>query len=390
MSMDSTALAPLRILHLNSLLRGGGTDDQCVKLAAELHRMGQRVWLAGPGGSPFAPEIQSAGLPFVGTGPRRTGLILRAARLIRRERVEIVHGHHGRDIWPVIVAARLAGTGVKIVLTRHLAKSPASWASRRFLLGRCDALIAVSEFVAKVLREGVYEPDSAEAERRARPPLYGDKSKIRVIYGGIDTKRFQPAPAPERRLALGLEPGQFGFAVVGGYDFPRGKGQREFLKAAARAHERIPRARFLIIGRGAMAEALKGDIAALGLAGKAWLTGQVSDMPEVMNAIDCLVHPQIGTEALGLVVCEAQACGKPVIASALDGIPEAFAIGACGELVPPENIEALAQALARQAGAPAPDMAQARAMHEKVERAFSLQRQGREVLELYRSLRKPA
>jgi glycosyltransferase involved in cell wall biosynthesis len=386
--MDSMDLARLRVLHLNSLLTGGGTDDQCVKLAAALHRLGQRVWLAGPAGSPFAPEIERAGLPFVNAGPGRIGFILRAARLIRGERVEIVHGHHGRDFWPVIWAARLAGTGPKIVLTRHLAKSPASWASRRLLLGRCDALVAVSEFVAKVLREGVYEPDSPEAERRARPPMQGDHSKIRVIYGGIDTERFQPAPAPERRLALGLEPGQFGFAVVGGYDFPRGKGQREFLKAAARMHERIPRARFLIIGRGAMTEVLRGDIAALGLAGKARLTGQASDMPEVMNAIDCLVHPQIGTEALGLVVCEAHACGKPVIASALDGIPEAFAIGARGELVPPEDIGALAGALERQAGAPAPDIAQARAMHEKVQRAFSLQRQAGEVLELYRSLRK--
>jgi hypothetical protein len=54
---------------------------------------------------------------------------------------------------------------------------------------RC--LIAVSEFVAKVLREGVYEPDSPEAERRARPPLRGDHGKIRVIYGGIDTAKFR-------------------------------------------------------------------------------------------------------------------------------------------------------------------------------------------------------
>jgi hypothetical protein len=67
-------------------------------------------------------------------------------------------------------------------------------------------------------------------------------------------------------------------------------------------------------------------------------------MPQVMNAIDCLVHPQIGTEALGLVVCEAHACGKPVIASALDGIPEAFAPGNCGKLVPPEDVPALAGA----------------------------------------------
>jgi glycosyltransferase involved in cell wall biosynthesis len=110
-------------------------------------------------------------------------------------------------------------------------------------------------------------------------------------------------------------------------------------------------------------------------------------MPQIMNTIDCLVHPQIGTEALGLVVCEAHACGKPVIASALDGIPEAFAPGGCGKLVPPEDIEALAQAMAAQTKAPAPDAAQAGVMHAKVEQVFSLERQARDVLELYRLLR---
>jgi len=42
-----------------------------------------------------------------------------------------------------------------VVLTRHMAKSPSTWFSRRFVLGQCDALIAVSDFVARVLREGV-------------------------------------------------------------------------------------------------------------------------------------------------------------------------------------------------------------------------------------------
>ena len=111
-------------------------------------------------------------------------------------------------------------------------------------------------------------------------------------------------------------------------------------------------------------------------------------MPQIMNAMDCLVHPAIGTEALGLVVCEAHACGKPVIASALDGIPEAFAPAACGKLVPPEDIEALAQAMAAQWKAAPPVAAEAKVMHAKVEQAFSLERQAREVLELYRLLRK--
>jgi glycosyltransferase involved in cell wall biosynthesis len=390
MSTLETSPAPLRVLQLNSLLTGGGTDDQCVKLAAGLHRLGQQVWLAGPSGREFEPVVKRSGVPFVDTGPTSGKLqfILRAARWIRNERIQIVHGHHGRDIWPAIFAARLAGTRPLLVLSRHLAKSPASWASRRFLLGRCDALIAVSQFVAKVLREGVYEPDSPEAERRARPPLRGNHGKIHVIYGGIDTAKFAPADAKETRRELGLQPTEYAFAVAGGFDLPRGKGQRVFLAAAARIGQEAPHARFLIIGRGNMEDILKADIQRWGLTGKAWLAGQQRDMPRVMNAMDCLVHPQIGTEALGLVVCEAHACGKPVIASALDGIPEAFAPGDCGKLVPAEDIEALARAMACQSQATAPDAAQASAMHAKVEHAFSLERQARDVLELYRRLGK--
>jgi glycosyltransferase involved in cell wall biosynthesis len=284
------------------------------------------------------------------------------------------------------LAARLAGTRPKLVLTRHLAKSPSSWASRRFLLGQCDALIAVSEFVAKVLRQGVYEPDSPEAERRVRPPLRGDHGKIHVIYGGIDTARFKPGDAEEKRRELGLAPGEFAFAVVGGYDLPRGKGQREFLAAAARIHRGVPEARFLIIGRGNMEEILKADMDRLGLKGKAWLTGQKAEMPRILNAIDCLIHPQIGTEALGLVVCEAHACGKPVIASALDGIPEAFGAGDYGRLVQPENIAELAGAMQAQAGRPGLGPAEAAALHQRVARVFSLERAAEEVLRLYRNL----
>jgi len=382
-------MTSLRILQLDSMLSGGGTDDQIVKLTQGLHQAGHPVWVAGPDGREFSNIIRDMGLPFHLTppeGPAKARFVLAVARFIRREKIQIVHGHHGRDYWPTILAARLSGANPKIVLTRHLAKSPGSWASRRFLLRQCDALIAVSEFVAKALREGAYEPDSPEAERRARPPIRGDHRKIHVIYGGIDTGRFRPSGAAEKRRELGLEPGHFAFAVVGGYDLPRGKGQREFLMAAARVHEKIPRARFLIIGRGSMAGILRADIARLGLAGKAWLTPYAADMPAVMNAIDCLVHPQIGTEALGLVICEAHACGKPVIASALDGIPEAFRAGNYGRLVAPENVAELAGAMEAQAGQPGLDAAGAAALHEKVARVFSLERLAGEVLRLYGDL----
>ena len=381
--------APLRILQFNSRLSGGGTDDQCVKLAGALRGLGQDVWLAGPDGREFAPTIRALGVPFADTGtegPLKLALIGRVARLIRRHRIEIVHSHHGRDIWPTILAARLSGARPKIVLTRHLAKSPASWPSRRFLLGQCDALIAVSAFVARVLREGVDEPDSPTPERRHRPPLQGDRTKIRVLHGGIDTNRFGIADGGAQRAAWGVEPDAFVFAMVGGYDLPRGKGQREFLRAAAQIHAQAPSGRFLIVGRGNMAELLRDDIQRLGLTGKAWLTPYCQDMPAAMNALDCLVHSQVGTEAFPGLVLEAFACGRPVVASALDGIPEAFAVGGVGKLVAPEKVAELAVAMREIAGGPRLTTAGRAGLHERIAADFSVRAFGERTLDFYREL----
>jgi glycosyltransferase involved in cell wall biosynthesis len=380
---------PLRILQLNSMLTGGGTDDQCVKLAANLTNLGQHASVAGPDGREFSKIIRKLQIPFHATpaeGPLKMRFILSTAKYIRALNIEILHGHHGRDLWPTVLAARLSKRRPKLVLSRHLAKSPSSSVSRRFLLGECDAMIAVSNFVAKVLREGVYEPNSPEPERRSRPPLLGDHSKIRVIHGGIDTDRFRPMDAGLQREAWGILPGHFVFAVVGGYDLPRGKGQREFLKAAAAVQARLPEARFLIIGRGSLKATLEKDIAELGLAGRAWLTPYCADMPAAMNALDCLVHPQVGTEAFPGVVLEAFACGKPVIASDLDGIPEGFAVGRQGKLVPPEDVQALAAAVLEQAQRPPLAIADRLELHRRVANQCSVSENARKILALYREL----
>jgi glycosyltransferase involved in cell wall biosynthesis len=368
------------------MLKGGGTDDQCVKLAAGLQRLGQHVRLAGPGDREFSKVVRDLGVPFHPAPRSKIRFILSAAKLIRSERIQIVHSHHGRDIWPTILAATLSGVRPKIVLTRHMAKSPSSWPSRYFMLRQCDALIAVSEFVAKVLREGVYEPGSPERERRARAPIFGDHSKIHVAHGGIDTSRFRPFDAAQQRREWNLGPEHFAFVVAGAYSLPRGKGQREFLRAAAQVHEKIPQARFLIVGRGNMRSILENDIQQLGLSGKAWLTPYCHDMPLAMNALDCLVLPQVGTEALGLVICEAHACGKPVIASALDGIPEAFHAGDHGQLVRPENVHELAAAMLDWANRPKMDEAGRLRLHQRVAATFSLEAAARRVLEVYQSL----
>lgn len=384
----------MKVLQLNTLLTGGGTDDQCIQLSVGLLRQGVDVSLAGPGDRELSAAVCRGGVPLLdttGEGPIKLRYIAAVARLIRRHRIQIVHAHHGRDYWPAILAARLSGRRPLLVLSRHLAKSPGSWPGRRWVLGLCDSLVACSHFVAKVLREGDRDSSSPEVERHWRPPMYGDHRKIRVIYGGFELERFSPADANDAavrtlRAAWGVGSEAFVFGVVGGFSLPRGKGQREFLAAAARVRERIPNARFVLLGRGSMQSLLEADIRRLGLEAIAFLPGYSSDMPSAMNALDCLVHPQIGTEAMPGVVVEAHACGRPVIASALDGIPEAFAIGGLGQLVAPENIEQLAQAMVDVASRPGPSPHERRQVHARVAGRMSRERYAMDMLGLYREL----
>jgi len=385
---------PLRVLQLNTLLTGGGTDDQCVKLAGGLHRVGVEVTLAGPSDRPFAMEARRMGVPIHDTGregPIKLRYIAVVAKWIRQKRPDIVHAHHGRDYWPAILATRLSGRRPRLVLSRHLAKSPGSWPGRRLVLGQCDALVACSQFVAKVLREGDADPASPEAERHWRPPMSGDHRKIRVVYGGFELDRFQPRGPSDAVVAAMRQDWRATaedrvFGVVGGFMLPRGKGQREFLAAAARIHASAPHARFVILGQGNMRPMLEEDIRRLGLVGVASLPGQCADMPTAMNALDCVVHPQIGTEAMPGVVIEAHACGRPVIASALDGIPEAFAMGGLGTLVPPEDVGTLAEAMRVMAVVAPPGDQERRQVHDRVAGRMALSRHVDEMLGVYRDV----
>jgi len=378
----------LRVLHLNSLLTGGGTDDRSVRIAHAVGKLGHKVWMGGPVGREYSKIAQDLGIAFepLPLGPLKLPLILHTARFLRRERVQIIHARHGRDYWPAIFAARLSGVRPKIVLSRHLAKSPSSWPSRHFLLSQCDAMVAVSHFVAKILREGHADPQSDNPERHRRLPMLGDHSKIHVVYGGFDMGRFKPSDASAQRKAWGLEPHHYAFGVVGGYSLPRGKGQPEFLRVAAKIQAQVPDARFLIVGRGNMKASLEALIKELGLEGIAWLTPYCSDMAAGMNALDCMVLPQVGTEAIAGVVIEAYACGKPVIASDLDGIPEAFAFANYGQLVRPGSVEDLAQAMVEWSRKPALPDEKRWEMHKRIAEQFSLERAARDLVELYHSI----
>ncbi|NDH87019.1 glycosyltransferase, partial [bacterium] len=312
-----------------------------------------------------------------------------AREQLEATRARILHAHHGDDYWTALLASRLVNPRPLIVFSRHLAKSPRSPLSRKHLFASADAVVAVSSFVAQVLLQGHDDPASPVPERHHRPSCRIDPANLHVIHTGIDTQRFQPqdpsfSSTARRSLSLGVK--EFAFGVVGGFDLPVGKGQRIFLKAAQEVMRRIPKARFLLAGSGTMDSILRDDIRHLGLEERARLVGQQPDPVSLHHALDCLVHPQIATEAFPSVVLESHACGRPVIASELDGIPEAWSIGGLGHLVSAGDPEELARAMIRQAEGSAPSASEQSQAHSRIQTQASLPVQATQMGNLYRRL----
>ncbi|MBI3876237.1 MAG: glycosyltransferase family 4 protein, partial [Verrucomicrobia bacterium] len=341
---------------------------------AGLRELGVDVTLAIAAGSRWEHMARELGVPvetFPQKSPLKFAMMQRVAALIRERGFDILHAHQGRDYWPSVIAARLAMRGTRVVVTRHMMTRPRTVS--RWLLLRCADVIAVSCAVEEVqLRE-----------------LRGPRARLHQIYGGIDTVKFQPqrtAAMEAFRRERGWGADAVVFGVVGAFDLPGGKGQREFFEAAARLKDEFPRARFAVIGAGTMESLLREQIASRGLGGIATMIPFTNDIVTAIGALDVLVHPAVGTEALGLVLWEAMASGKPVIASRLHGIPEAFIEGEHGLLVPPGDVAAITKAMRTLLLDPAMRARFGAAGREHVCRNFSRRAQAERMLALYRRL----
>ncbi len=253
---------------------------------------------------------------------------------IKRNRISLVHTNTSAILGGGI-AAKLSGIP-HVWHLREILKRP-RWLSRLlstyvFLLS--DQLIAVSEAVRDhCLKESFYK----------RP------EKIDVIYDGIDTERFSPevSGTPFRR-EMGISGDQILVGMVGRVN--RRKGHDQFLEAAGEVIRENLAARFIMVGdayRGEefLVQALEDQLKSNPLHGKIFLTGFRKDIERVHSGFDILVHPSPWPESFGLVVAEAMASGKPVIATNLGGINELMIDGETGVLVHPLDRSRLAEAI---------------------------------------------
>ena len=203
----------------------------------------------------------------------------------------------------------------------------------RYLRGRFDRVIAISQHVAGTLgRAGIPE------------------SRVRQIYDGIDIAAFRAGVAPRDavRSGLGLPSGAFLLLMAG--NLKRWKGQHVLLDAVARlpatARERchVALAGAVPLDGQAYEAELHERVERAGVRDRVHFLGARDDVPALMGAADAVVHASIRPEPFGLVVVEAMALGKPIVASRLGGPAEIVTPGA-GLLFDPAEPAELARIL---------------------------------------------
>lgn len=180
--------------------------------------------------------------------------------------------------------------------------------------------------------------------------------QVRFIPAGIDVDSFPAAPADITEEA-GWAPAS---PVVGFFGrLQRWKGAEVFLQACARVTDVVPEARFVVVG-GALygweeeyARSLPGMAQNLGIADRVWFAGHRDDALAVMRRCDVVVHASLRPEPLGIVVIEAMALGRAVVATRSRGPEELIEHGRNGFLVDPGDAPSTAVAISRLLTRPA-------------------------------------
>jgi glycosyltransferase involved in cell wall biosynthesis len=165
------------------------------------------------------------------------------------------------------------------------------------------------------------------------------------------------------------------------------RGWRDVLDAMGRLAPAAPRARLLFVGAPPPRVAELGDRAReRGLGGRVLVIGHRDDVPQILAASDVVVDASYAGAGLTGSIREALACERPVVATAVAGMPELVIDGETGLLVPPRDPAALARAILRIAEDPTSAQAMARAGRKRVDAHFSLRAKLDATEALYRRL----
>ena len=361
---------PLKVLHVTSACTVGGAEAHVLALLRKLDRARFEPWLAyfeerPDEARPMLDDFRAAGVRTVDlAGARQVdpAATWRLAALLRRERFDVVHSHSLRAELATGLAAGFGPTRPLLVRTVHntddfYVRRPARWLARASAQ-RQDAIIAISEAVAAWVREHT----GLGPER------------VRRVYYGLDTTPYE-----------GVRPVDAAEPVIGMVArLAPQKGHTVLLDALPRVIERIPALQVELVGHEHLTTAAELEAYARerGLADHVRLLGFREDLPALFQRWRLMALPSLW-EGFGLVLLEAMAAGRPVVASRVGPIPEVVVDGETGLLVEPGDSAALAAALLELLERPERAEALGEAGRERVRRDFRLERMVEEIAALY-------
>lgn len=254
------------------------------------------------------------------------------ARLVRKYKIDVVHANSAAA---GIAAVRLKDTfpDLKVVYTAH---GVFGHNEAEMRIDRVDKIICVSKFVEKFALEKHFTPE-----------------KLTTIYTGIDTDKFRPHRQSRQMLRqqYGLPQEAFVIAIVARVKNLLHKGHADLLEVMRQSGARDWQ--LAVIGKGRAVGQLKKLAAQYGLSDRVHLFGHISEVQEVLDLADVVALPS-KIETFGLVLAEAMAMEKPVVAYAVGGTPEVIGCdGAAGALVKLNDRQELYEKLAMLAVNPA-------------------------------------
>jgi glycosyltransferase involved in cell wall biosynthesis len=340
------------ILQIIPELDAGGAEQSVVETVCALVRARARALvLAQPGGR-LTSALAAAGgeiiaFPAATKNPLRMLANARAiAQLAIEERAHLIHARSRAPAWSALMAARRAR--LPFVTTYHGAYNETNALKRAYnsVMARGDVVIANSQYTAGLIASRYHTA----------------QERIAVIHRGVDAARFDPARiAPDRTAALRQA---WGVAthepiILQAARLTSWKGQTVLIDAVSRLRSRgvLPDAVVVLAGgaqgREGYRATLQSRIQDLGLASCVRLVGHVQDMAAAFAAAHVTVIASTEPEAFGRTAIEAAAVCCPVIATNIGATletvlaqPRVPGDGTTGWLVPPNDAEALAAALA--------------------------------------------
>jgi phosphatidylinositol alpha-mannosyltransferase len=313
------------------LARPGGVATHVRAQARALRARGHEVVVFGPASAPLGGGEQAIGsavsITFGGTesGLGINPLAARAVHaLLRRESFDIVHVHE--PLTPIVPWFAVKAARAPVVATFHVHREGGH---RLYRLLR--PLLA--PLMARIARRIAVSESARETVAAHFPGTYD------VVPNGVDVDALRQ---PRRPPAV-IGEGRRHIVYVGRLE-PR-KGVEHLVEAMARLRERRPDARLIVVGDGPARPLLESAARERRL--DAVFVGRVGDdaLPGYFQSADIVCSPALGGESFGIVLLEALACEKPIVATRIDGYAALVGNSGCGRLVPPGDSAALAAAL---------------------------------------------